>query len=65
MAYRTDGLEDRPVRDVGADRDCRVEAKQEDKDRRQQGPAAHARHPDECSHKEPGEDELPRHGALG
>jgi hypothetical protein len=65
MADRPDRLEDCPVRDVGPDRDRRVEAEQEHKDRRQEGPAAHARHPHERSYEETGEDQLPRHGALG
>ena len=40
-------LEDRAVEDVGADRDLRVEAEEQDQDRRHQAAAAHPGHPDE------------------
>jgi hypothetical protein len=45
-------LEDRPVEDVGADRDRRVELEEEDEHRRHQGAAAHPGHADEDSDQE-------------
>jgi hypothetical protein len=59
---RAERLEDRPVEDVGADRRLRVEAEQQDQDRRHQRPAAHAGHAHEDPDEQAGEGELPGHG---
>src|SRR5262249_19204152 len=58
---RAEGLEDGAVEDVGADGDLRVEAEDDDQDRRHQAAAAHAGHPDENPDEQPRERELPRH----
>ena len=47
VAHRAERLEDGAVKDVGADRDLRVEPEDEDEDRRHQAAAAHAGHADE------------------
>ena len=47
VAHRPERLEDRPVEDVGPDRDLGVEAEEQDQDRRHQAAAAHPGHPDE------------------
>ncbi len=52
---RPEGLEDRPVDDVGADRDRRLEAEDEDEQRRHQRAAAHAGRPDEQADQQAGE----------
>ena len=52
---RPERLEDGAVDDVGADRDRRLEAEDEDEQRRHQRAAAHAGHADEQADQEAGE----------
>ena len=61
VARRAERLEDGAVEDVGADGDLRVEAEEQDQDRRHQAAAAHPGHADEHADEEPGERELPGH----
>jgi hypothetical protein len=65
VADRSDGLEDRPVRDVGADRDRGAEAEQEHEDRSHERPSSHPDHSDHRAHEQSREDELPARAALG
>ena len=65
VARGAERFEDRPVEDVGADGDFRVEAEEEDQDRRHQAPATHSGHPDEDSDQQAGERELPGHTGFG
>ena len=67
VAHGAERLEDRAVEDVGADRDLRVEAEEQDQDRRHQAAAAHPGHADEDPDEQAGERELPGHvrGAAG
>jgi len=58
---RADGLEDRAMGDVGADRHRRAEAEQDDEDRGHQWPATHPGHADEGADEQPCEYELPAH----
>ena len=64
VAHRAERLEDRAVEDVGADRDLRVEAEEQDQDRRHQAAAAHPGHADEDPDEEPRERELPGHAPV-
>ena len=64
VLHRADGLEDRAVGDVGADRGRRRDAEQEDEDRRHQRAAAHPGHPDEEADQEPDDGELPVHSSA-
>ena len=61
LPRRSDRLEDRAMEDVRADGGRRVEAENEDEDRRHQRAATHAGQPDEHADQEPGERELPGH----
>ena len=54
-------LEDRAVQDVRADGDLRVEAEEQDQDRRHQRAAAHPGHADEHADEQARERELPGH----
>ena len=58
---RAERLEDRAVEDVGADGVGRLEAEEDDQDRRHQRPAAHARQADEDADQQAREGELPGH----
>jgi hypothetical protein len=49
VPHGAEGLEDGAVEDVGADRERRLEAEEEDQDGRHQRPAAHPGEPDERS----------------
>ena len=61
VAHGAEGLEDRSVDDVGADRDGRLEAEEEDEHRRHQRAAAHSGHPDKQPDEEAGDRELRIH----
>jgi hypothetical protein len=61
MPGRAERLEDRAVQDVSADRDGRIEAEQEDEDRRHQRSTAHPGQTDERADQQTGHRELPRH----
>src|SRR3981081_814278 len=63
MPDRAEGLEDRAMQDVGADRVRRLEAKDDDEDRRHQRAAAHAGQSDDRPDQQTGERELPGHCA--
>jgi hypothetical protein len=56
---RAERLEDGAVEDVGADRDRRLEAEDEDQHRRHQRAAAHARHADEQTDEKAREGKFP------
>src|SRR5439155_22233331 len=60
---RAERLEDRAVQDVGADRVRRLEAEDDDEDRRHQRAAAHPGEPDERADQQARERELPGHRA--
>jgi len=59
VAHRAERLEDGAVEDVRADGDFRVEAEEQDQDRRHQRAAAHPRHPDEDPDEQARQRELP------
>ena len=68
MPHRAERLEDRAVEDVGADGVRRLEAEDDDQDRRHQRAAADAGEADDQAEAEAGEGELPGHDkqtALG
>src|SRR5438105_4352971 len=58
---RAEGLEDRAVEDVCPDGVGRLEAEEDDQDRRHQRPAAHSCQADEDTDQQAGERELPGH----
>jgi hypothetical protein len=59
---RADCLEDRPMRDISADSERRLEAEQDHEDRGHQRAPAHTGDPDERSDQRTGERQLPPHG---
>src|SRR5580765_7027037 len=61
VPHRAEALEDRAVENVGADRERRLEAEEDDQDRRQQRAAAHPRQAYKQTDQETAERELPGH----
>src|SRR4051794_40990783 len=61
VSDRAERLEDRAVQDVGADGVGRLEAEEDDEDRRHQGAAAHPRQADDRANQQTGQRELPGH----
>ena len=65
VADRAERLEDRAVQDVGADGVRRLEAEEDDEDRRHQRAAAHAGEADDRADQQARERELPGHALSG
>ncbi len=65
MAGGAEGLEDRPVHQVGADGLTRIETENEDQQRRHQRAAAHPGHADQRAYAETQQNELPGASAHG